>query len=154
MPWPRTIAAWSEIWRAPETWLGDIDTRLREAGAIVRRGGDFDRWDLEVRGGIVAGSQLLMAIEEHGGGKQLARFRVSPHWSIAAIATVFGFGALAAMAAHDSMVTAWTLIVAAVLVVGRGIWESGTAVSAVLEALPIGDDGRRDHAPHCAEGSG
>jgi GT2 family glycosyltransferase len=154
MPRAHTTAAWSEVWRAPDTWLCAIEMRLRQAGAIVRRGGDFDRWDLEARGGMVGRARLLIAIEEHGGGKQLVRFQVSPRWSIAAIATVFGFGALAAMAAHDSMVTAWTLIVAAVLVVGRGIWESGTAVSAVLEALPIGDDGRRDHAPHCAEGSG
>jgi hypothetical protein len=152
MPWPRTIAAWSEIWRAPETWLGDIDTRLREAGAIVRRGGDFDRWDLEVRGGIVAGSQLLMAIEEHGGGKQLARFRVSPRWSIVAVATAFGFGALAAMAAHDSMLATLILVVAVVLIVVRGVWESGSAIGAVLEALPRGD-GRREDAPCLAEGS-
>jgi GT2 family glycosyltransferase len=154
MPWPRTIAAWSEFWRAPETWLGDIETRLRQAGAIVRRGGDFDRWDLEVRGSLAGGSRLLMAIEEHGGGKQLAWFRVSPRWSIAAVATVFGFGTLAAIAAHDSPVTASTLIVAAVLVVVRGVWESGTAIGAVLKALPIGDDGRRDDAAHLGEGSG
>ena len=99
------------------------------------------------------GSRLLMAIEEHGGGKQLAWFRVYPRWSIAAVATVFGFGALAVIAAHDSSVTASTLIVAAVLVVVRGVWESGTAIGAVLEALPIGDDERRDDAPHLGEGS-
>ena len=46
-------------------------------------GGDFDEWDLELRGGLIGGARTLMAIEEHGGGKQLLRFRVRPKFSTA-----------------------------------------------------------------------
>src|SRR5439155_8079883 len=50
LPWPRTFAAArSGRWQDVTEKLGSMETALRESGAVVRRGGDFDRWDLEVR---------------------------------------------------------------------------------------------------------
>ena len=42
------------------------------------RGGAFDRWDLEIRGGVFGAVRTRMAVEEHGGGRQLIRFRAWP----------------------------------------------------------------------------
>ena len=50
-------------------------------GATVIRGGDFDRWDLELRKGLFASTRLMLAIEEHGGGRQLARIKMWPRFS-------------------------------------------------------------------------
>jgi hypothetical protein len=59
---------------------------LRERGVIVLRGGDFDRWDLELRRGLFASTKVMLAIEEHGSGRQLARLRMWPRFSrVAAI---------------------------------------------------------------------
>jgi hypothetical protein len=55
---------------------------LRDHGVTVRRGGSFDRWDLEVRGGLLGGARLSMVNEEHGRGQQLLRFRCWPRWSV------------------------------------------------------------------------
>jgi O-antigen biosynthesis protein len=72
-----TTAIWSEIWRAPHEWLADLQDELTTAGAIAASGGDFDEWDLRVRGGLLAGARLVMAVEDHEGGKQNVRFSMS-----------------------------------------------------------------------------
>jgi hypothetical protein len=64
----------------------------------VLRGGDFDRWDLEVPGGLFGSRRVLMAVEEHGGGRQLVRFRCWSRPAPIALVFVMLFAA-AAMAA-------------------------------------------------------
>ncbi len=81
MPRVRVESAWSEEWHDAATWLSDIESMLRERGAMVIRGGDFDRWDLELRRGLFASTKVMLAIEEHGGGRQLARLKMWPRFS-------------------------------------------------------------------------
>jgi hypothetical protein len=69
---------WSEQGQSVEIRLDDLERRLRTLGARVRRGGDCDRWDLEIGGGLFGTVRLLMAIEEHGQGKQMVRVRSRP----------------------------------------------------------------------------
>jgi O-antigen biosynthesis protein len=71
----QVLRVWSEEWRAPEEWLRSLEKLLAE-DAAVRRGGDFDRWDLEVRAGASGTARLKLAIEEHGAGKQMLLFRL------------------------------------------------------------------------------
>lgn len=78
MPGFRSHVRWYEHWQSPEARLATLETELQRLGAKVRRGGDFDRWDLDVRRGVLGGTKLLMAIEEHGSGKQLVRLRLTP----------------------------------------------------------------------------
>src|SRR5437867_238724 len=75
LPLPRTCTIWSERWQGPEERLQAIEVALQARGARVLRGGDYDRWELEVRGGLFGAARTRMAIEEHGAGKQLVRFR-------------------------------------------------------------------------------
>lgn len=78
IPGLRMLNIWSESWHAPQDWLSAIEAALKEAGATLIRGGDFDRWDLELRGGLLGAVRIRMAIEEHGGGRQLVRVRFWP----------------------------------------------------------------------------
>ncbi len=98
---PRTI--WSETWRSSEEWVEMLEAAAREQGAIVRRGGDFDDWDLEVRGGLFGGLRAVVAVEEHGAGKQFVRLaaggRVPPLTRVSlALLAVLAVGALAGAA--------------------------------------------------------
>lgn len=77
-PWPRQVRIWSESWRDTADWLQTLEERLKRQGAVVLRGGPYDRWDLQVRDGACGVARLRMCIEEHGGGRQLVRFRVWP----------------------------------------------------------------------------
>jgi hypothetical protein len=83
---PSVMTLWSETSLPPQQWLGELEAELTKAGAIVTRGGDYDVWDLRVRGGLLAGARLVLAVEDHEGGKQNIRFRVSASPSRATVA--------------------------------------------------------------------
>jgi hypothetical protein len=85
---------WSEEWRAPEAWLEDVERALIWSRARVRRSGVFDRWDLQVRNSLAAVSHCLMTLEEHGGGKQMLRFKV---WSRPSNVLLFLFSSFASL---------------------------------------------------------
>jgi O-antigen biosynthesis protein len=75
LPWPKTFTIWSEEWQSPITWLESIENGIKHMRTVVFRGGDWDRWDLELRGGLLGSVRVLMAVEEHGGGKQFIRLK-------------------------------------------------------------------------------
>src|SRR5437773_5514650 len=63
-PRPRTFRVWTEQWQAHEERLRSLKGALRANQAIVQAGGDYDRWDLEVRGGMF-GPHRVLGSEEH-----------------------------------------------------------------------------------------
>ena len=136
LPRSRTFAIWSELWRAPDERLRAIEATLRADGAGVLRGGDSDRWDLEVRGGTLGAVRILMAVEEHGLGRQLVRFRTWPRCSSAAGVLTLLFAALATAAALDQawVASAMLGVVTAMLAL-RLLQERAAATAAVLRAL-------------------
>lgn len=107
-PRHRQFSLWSESWADPIQLLSGLEASLRDHGALVRRGGNTDSFDLVVGAGLLGGTRLLSTVEEHGGGRQMFRFRTMPVISGAALAgipslLVFGlvaavFGAWAAAA--------------------------------------------------------
>src|SRR5207249_11367721 len=87
--WSVTSSMWSEHWQAPDQRLNSIATALRLEGGCVLRGGEHDRWDLEVRCGGLGAARLLMGVDDHGGG-QFVRVRVWP--DVAAVVSVLTVG--------------------------------------------------------------
>ena len=129
------LAVWTERWQTPEERLLALERRLREAGVAVRRGGDFDRWDLEVRGGLLGTARLASLVEEHGTGRQLTRLRAWSRVSRPAAAVVAGLAALALGAAADGAgAVGAALGLAAAALAARALLEAGAAVGAVEEA--------------------
>ncbi len=136
MPGTHTTTMWSEHWQSADEKLRFIEKSLREAGACVLRGGDFDAWDLEVRGGMLGSARTLMAIEEHGGGKQLARLRVWPKYSATGLALTTLFAVLSAIAAlSEAWIAAVILSINALPFAFRTFYECSTAMSTVLRTL-------------------
>lgn len=101
LPWFQTYTLWSEQWRPTESWLTNLELSLKDHDISLIRGGDYDRWDLSVHGGLLGAVRLLMAIEEHGSGKQLLRFRLRPRISRMGVYTILFFAALGALAYLD-----------------------------------------------------
>jgi len=116
-PWPRKYEIWSENWQAPDKWLQSIKTNIVKLGAIVKRGGDFDHWDLEIRGGLFGAVRSQMTVEEHGAGKQLVRFRTWAIVSPMGFALILLFAILSLLAAIDQV---W-LIAALLYIVAVGL---------------------------------
>lgn len=136
--WPRrhTFAVWCEQWQPPEERLQALEACLRKDRAYVFRGGDFDRWDLGVRGGILGSVRGLLAVEEHGAGRQYVRLRTWPKVSVLGLALPL---ALFALATWGIVQHAWAVGAilggAATLLSFRVFLECGAAMGAVRRAL-------------------
>jgi GT2 family glycosyltransferase len=135
-PWPRTVAVWSERWRAPTDRLQCLAGVLRKESAVVRDGGDFDAWDLEVWGGTFGAVRVLMAVEEHGAGRQLARFRAWPRCSAGWLFVMLLLAVLAAGAGFDGAQVGCVMLgTTAALLAVRMYRDCAAAMAAVLAAL-------------------
>jgi GT2 family glycosyltransferase len=132
LPWPRTTMVWNERWQAPEERLQHIEAALRADGAIILRGGNYDRWDLEVRGGLFGAVRMRMAVEEHGAGKQLVRIRSWPRFSPLWLALTLLFTALYIIAIINQAWPALVLGLAAGLLASRALEDCGDATASYL----------------------
>ena len=142
-PVPRQATLWSETWRAPASVVAAVEERLRSQGARVAPGGDFDRWDLQVRHGLLGAARVLMTVEEHGAGRQLFRFRTWPRPSAFGAGLVIAFGALAAAAILDD--GAAVAPVLAGIAAGLAVWiiaDCGLAMATVEHAVHEPEGGK------------
>ncbi len=139
---------WSERWRSPEVWLGDVEANARAAGAVVRHGGDFDRWDLDIAGGALGGCRTLLAIEEHGAGRQMLRVRAWGRVPWPLVVTALMLAGLAAGAAAAHAAIACVVLAGGAAMLAFGAWrQAGAALAALDEALEAASGER---TPACA----
>ena len=135
-PRTRQHILWSETWRSAESRLGELETSLRHIGPFPARGGPADRWDLEARGGMFGSVRVLMAIEEHGDGRQLIRLTTWP--CAATVPTTFALVTIAgcmAAGAMDWLGFAIVLGALSLLVSLRATRDCSIASAACLDAL-------------------
>jgi len=117
--WRQKFELWSEQWRSPEAWLEDICNHLGRSNVSTQPGGDYAPKDLELRGGLLASGRALMAIEEHGGGRQMVRFQIEPVFS------------------RPAMILAILLTLLAIPALLDGAWLAGFALVAGVAALVV-----------------
>jgi hypothetical protein len=129
---PRKVSFWSEQWQPADAWLQGIEDALRRLGVAVVRGGAVHRWDLEVRGGAIGAARLLMAVEEHGRGRQLLRFAIGRRWaSWGLIVAVLALG-LAVAAALDRAFGPAVLLAGLSVLISVKAAREGAAASATM----------------------
>jgi GT2 family glycosyltransferase len=136
IPRPMRTAIWCEDWKEPSERIRGLEAEVRSLGAAVFRGGDYDRWDLEVRGGLFSAVRLMVAVEDHGSGKQYVRLRSWPTLSpapptIAALLLTLSGAALS----QGSPAAAVPLALAAAGIVVRALGECAAATAVVRRAL-------------------
>jgi len=135
-PRSRAFQIWSERWREPSAWLSSLETALASQHPVVRRGGDFDTWDLQLPGGLLGCIRLRIALEEHGAGRQLVRLRVWPRYSPGGLASTAAFVLLSVWAGLDgASVASGLLAAAAVLLVLASVKECGVGMAAFEVAV-------------------
>lgn len=106
IPKARRYSIWSEEWFSAENWLHSVESELQKHPVSLIRGGDFDRWDIEVHGGLLSSTRMLMAIEEHSGGKQMAQFQTYPKFSPTGIVILTFLVILSSLALMDGAIIA------------------------------------------------
>jgi len=140
LPTPRHYRLWSEEWRSIEDRLRAVSHALTSNGAVIRSGGDWDRWDLQVRGGLLGGARLQVGIEEHGAGQQLIQVRSWPRVSNASLlSTVIAVGLAAVAVLTDPHPVTILLAGAAALLVLRLLYECGEATGVIRRTLRAPD---------------
>src|SRR5205814_6704787 len=132
VPVPGSVARWTERGEAPEARVRGVETMLQALGSTVRRGGDWDAWDLEVRCGAFGAARLIMAIEDHGAGNQLIR---APWWPTVSAVTLVLTMAATALAVAAGFDRAWpaaaVLGIAAASLALRAAWHCGSAIAVI-----------------------
>jgi hypothetical protein len=99
---------------------------------------------------MLGGARLTMAIEEHGDGKQLARFRIRPHFTrdgLLLVALIAGVAALAG--ASDAWAACAVLAAVGVALAARALVEVSMSTAALLHGIHLqldrdGEDLERD----------
>ena len=141
LPRPRSEALWSERWRPASARLADLERALSDRR--VRRGGEYDRWDLEVRGGLLGTARVRLSLEEHGDGRQLVRLRSWPVASIAAVVLGALLAALASLAYLDgAFVAGSAMAVTTAMLAGWCLHDCAAAVGAVHAGIRRDADSR------------
>jgi GT2 family glycosyltransferase len=141
LPWHKTFTIWSQQWRSSIAWLESVEEGVRALRTVILRGGDFDGWDLEVRGGLFGSVRLLLAVEEHGGGNQYIRIRSWPRCTGAGILMTLFFAATgAAAAAAQAWFACGALNAIAIVLMMRVLIECSAAMSTLNQVL--------DHKDH------
>ena len=132
----RVFTIWSELWQSPTEWVRSIEGALQGAGAVVLRGGECDPWDLQVRGGVLNSVRLLVAVEEHGAGRQRVRIRSRPNGSLEGRMLAWLLAILSVWSASDGAADVSAILgISAALLVFRMVRESGAASAVVLRAV-------------------
>jgi hypothetical protein len=135
-PVPVTCTVWSEHRREPANVLSMLEQSLRARKLAVLRGGDFDRWDIHLRAGSLGGARLRLAIEDHGGGRQLLRFRVWPRWPRTGVVSAGLLATLFVLAAGRGQLFS-TLLLTVLLgaLLGRMLNEAAASVATASAAV-------------------
>jgi hypothetical protein len=135
---PRIVHSriWSEHWKAPDMRLEAIEKRLRKRSVAVLRGGDYDRWDLEVRGGLFGTARTCMAVEDHGSGTQLVRFRSWPRVGAIVMSLTCIFAILSILSAIDrAWMASIVLGILTIIILVRIVWDSSAAIASLTAAI-------------------
>jgi GT2 family glycosyltransferase len=137
LPLPETEEVWSEQrWRSSSEWITTVEEKLTANRAVSAAGGPFDRWDLEVRSGLFGRARLRSVVEEHGAGRQLVRFRLTPVVSRLTLVVVFLFAAPTLAAGFDDVwLSAAILGAVAAFVLVRATLEVAAAMGALRSAV-------------------
>jgi hypothetical protein len=126
---------WSEAWREQTDWLESLERALRSRGALVHRGGPYDRFELDVKGGACGGARVRFAVEEHGEGRQYLRFQIWPKLRRGAGLSLLGTALAAVALADGAWIAAAVLAGGALLIPGIAIREAGRAEGQILEGI-------------------
>jgi hypothetical protein len=133
VPLPRSTSLWCVRWETIESRLSKLESILRESGAAVINGGDFDSWDLSIRGGLFGGIRVVSACMLLG---QLCRFRARPKAPAVGLVILLALIATAGFAALDGAAVASTMLALTAGVLGFLIYaDCALAMSQWREAV-------------------
>jgi GT2 family glycosyltransferase len=135
-PWPSTCSLWSEQWQSAWDRLRALEAAMKCAGASVIRGGTWDRWDLETRGGLLGAARVRVAVEEHERGRQAVYFRNWPRLAPSGLFVLALLALLATAALADQAWLASAILGASAMAIGlRSVQECSIAMGRIRAGI-------------------
>ena len=132
----RVFSLWYEEWQDAESWLIKIEKNLVNLRSRIKRGGDFDNWDLQVNNGLFAKGRGLLTIEEHGGGKQYLRLKCKAIFTPVAYSITIFLAGLCLWAAWDhEFVASGIFGFFLTLAIFRSFYEADSSLNSLYVAL-------------------
>jgi membrane protein implicated in regulation of membrane protease activity len=130
----KTLTHWSEgNWKANETWLEEIEQNIINLKARVKRGGDFDKWDIKTRNGLFSTAKGVLTVEEHGANKQYIKFNYWGKYSVSGLLLIGFMASIAALAAIDnSLYVAGILLLLTAVIAVKYIYDSASVVNCIV----------------------
>ncbi len=130
------FSLWSEEWQPAENWLTRIEKNLAILRSRIKRGGDFDNWDLQVNNGLFAKGRGLLTIEEHGGAKQYLRLKCKAIFTPVAFMISFFLGGICLWAAWDhQFIVSGIFVFFLTITVSRSFYEACSCLNSLCIAL-------------------
>jgi hypothetical protein len=106
---------WSEEWKSSEDWLLQLEAKIIDNNIRIKRGSEYDRWDIQTKLGLFSCIRSLLVIEDHGANKQYLKLKVTPVHSLS-----------------------YLLLISCLLFLSFSAWNSGAySVAGIFAALPI-----------------
>jgi GT2 family glycosyltransferase len=124
---------WTEKWVEPRERLRQLEEAIAATGLVIRRGNAYEAWDLEIIGGLLGSIRVLMAVEDHGAGKQYVRMAAWPRYSKLGTTLWIAGMVLAGVAAiSDQFIVAAVLGSGSALLFFESVLEAGRSLATVL----------------------
>ncbi len=118
------MAVWRESWQSSQDWLEGIEMEIKEHGGAYREGATSIVGTSRPEVGMLGSARLRMGIEEHGQGRQMARFRIWPRVEAGGICSLlFFFGLTVGAGMSSAPVAAFCLGTLTLLLAGRIVYE-------------------------------
>jgi glycosyltransferase involved in cell wall biosynthesis len=137
-PRNRIVSIWSYYWQDASEKLGFLLEKGKSLGGILSAGDSFGRWDLQATGGAFGSARLLIAIEDHGQGKQLTRFHIyrkyNPFWLVLCF-VCFLVGVIAML--DQAWITATIFLGFAIFLAVRFLYECGRAIDVLMASIQL-----------------
>ena len=127
---------WSEEWKSSEQWLTSIENNLISLKARVKRGSNFDNWDIMIRNGMFSKVHGVLVIEEHGSGKQYLKFKCTVQYSFTAfILILFGLGVSNSFIFSHQYIVGGTLGLIILALLLQFLKEAGRSIGCVRTCI-------------------
>ncbi len=133
----KTLTLWSEgNWKANETWLEEIEQNIISLKARVKRGGDFDKWDIKTRNGLFSTAKGVLTVEEHGANKQYVKFRYWANYSLGGLVLIVLLTTITTFALLDhSLIAASILYFLTAAIFLKYILDSASVVNCIVSGF-------------------
>jgi len=114
---------WSEHWHDPEQWLTAIENNLKKLNAGVKRGGDYDSWDIQLRSDLFSKIRFSLLIEEHAAGHQYVKLQSKALISGASVFLIALCTGLSAWSAADEHLLVSSILAVCGLLILWRLWS-------------------------------